>query len=226
MRAISIGGSLVALVLMLGAGALGKDKNASSPDNSLVVGDGYILHVERHGVAQKFRGDVVKLTDRWIVLRRVTVSRVDRQIPVLATLPVVGAVFHTSIPQRHDEFCWIPRDAATVEKRIHAAKPAEIKPPDGDEPQTKVACRVELARGTKLIQREGGMQAVTPDSVTVDVTTTIPFEMPTSAVGFFTTASDSKRPKFRYTREQFAREDILCVRVPNFDSATHEALAR
>lgn len=226
MRATQIYWSFVAVILVLAAAASAKEKLSKAPaDNSLVVGDGYFLRVERNGAGKQFRGDLVKLTDRWIVLRRISVSSLRREIPVLSTIPLVGGVFYASIPERHDEFLWIPREAATVEKRIQPAKPLVIKAPEGDEPPTKVACAVELVVGKKAVQREGGMQAIKDDKVTLAVTTTIPFEMPTSALGAITSAGDSKRPKARYSREQFARKDILCVRVPNFDVAELEALA-
>ena len=144
MRAIPIYWSVLAILMLLAPTASAKEKAGKAPpDDSLVIGDGYLLRVERNGVRKQFRGNLVKLTDRWIILRRQSVSSASHQIPLLSGIPIVGSIFHTSIPERHDEFLWIPREAATVEKRIQAAKPSEVKAPQGDDPPVKVACAVE-----------------------------------------------------------------------------------
>ena len=137
------------------------------------------MRVERHGVAKQFHGDLVKLTDRWIVLRRISVSASCHEIPVLSTIPLVGgSLFIPRCPSATTNSFGFRATPRPSRSGFNPKKPVVVKGPEGDDPMTKVACAVELVAGKKMIQREGGMQDVAADNVTVAVTTTIPYVMP------------------------------------------------
>jgi hypothetical protein len=69
------------------------------------------------------------------------------------------------------------------------------------------------------------MQVVKDDHVTLSVATKEHHELPTTTASLLMTATERDRPHFRFTRERFARQDILCVHVPDLDAALRAALA-
>jgi hypothetical protein len=226
MRATAFHCSLVALILLFGPALLAKEKAAPAPPTvaNLVVGDGYSLRVERHGVRKQFKGELVKMTDRWIVLRSTSIVYVEPAKS--AGLPIVGTMFQVPHKERRDEFLWIPRDAAiAIEKQTHATKPPNVRIPDANSPPTKLACAVDLAVHDKLVQRAGGVQAVTDDHVTLSVTSKEPFEMPINPASFLITAAERDRPHLRFTREKLPRQEILCIHVPDLEAALRAAMS-
>src|SRR5438105_2967170 len=110
MRATPIRWFLVAAILLLGSTTLAKEKKRTTPAVSeLVVGDGCALRVERHGVRKQFRGELVKITDRWIVLRSSSAAPNHDA----SKIPLLGSMLHSPPKEHRDEYLWIPREAAT-----------------------------------------------------------------------------------------------------------------
>src|SRR5690348_1732613 len=65
-------------------------------DNSiahLVVGDSYWLRVDRGGTQQDAYGDLMTVTDRWIVVRSLSEGRNERGVPVLSKIPYLERTF-------------------------------------------------------------------------------------------------------------------------------------
>jgi len=222
---------LIAVVLVLAtAGANSQEVDeAPSADDGFVVGDAYTIRAERHGIQQRFIGDLVKINDHWIVLRYVSIGRHDHDMPVLSKIPFVGRMFRSASVGRTDEYLWIPRDAATVEKRTQTADRATAQPPADDAPPQHAACSVQLVVGDKVARREGGMEAVTDDELTISMPKRVKVAtaIPTTVAGLASMASsiNIKGYETHYIRERLACHDILCVRVANFDPAALKPLA-
>src|SRR5438445_13872384 len=122
--------SLLAAAVLLAASSV----QAGEPDpdtriEHLVVGDGYFIQVERHGVKEVFSGDFAKANDRWIVLHSISEGRSERGVPVLSKIPYINRLYKNVGVGRADDVIWIPRDAATIRGRIRAIKPSSIEVP-------------------------------------------------------------------------------------------------
>jgi hypothetical protein len=185
----------------------------------LVVGDGYHIQVERHGVQDVVSGNFAKETDRWIVLHLLSEGRNERGVPVLSSLPLVGRRFKTISFGRTDEEIWIPRDAATIRGRIRAVKPNPTDAPSGDDPSPQAACWVVFVGDDhKVAEREGKIEKFADDQLTLTASETFSFEVRKPGWsnlplvgGYFV----NTRTETRETHPQFARGDILCVRISN-----------
>ncbi len=223
MRASRIHGWSVAVILAAVSAALptragGQNLSETAASGSalgLVVGDGYTIRAERHGAVQRFTGNLVKLNDRWLVLRSVAENRREYGVPVLAKIPVLGHAFTKSSVGQSDEFLWIPREAATVEKRTPAASPPPVIPTLAEAPPAQTTCAVELAVADKVVRRLGGLEAVKDGSLTLSVPKKVSVPVPPKLLSFRPTTTT--RQETHYDRQQLARADILCVRIPNYD---------
>jgi hypothetical protein len=221
------------VVLMLHAGiAWGKkhDKSAVPVDPTLVVGDSYTIRSERHGVRQQLEGQLVKVNDRWIVLHRVTKGQRARSVPVLSVMPGIGQKFRMPAAPGVDEYLWIPREAAMVEAHARADGSPGTATALGESPALQVSCAVELAQAEHVVRREGGLEAMSEQSLTLAVPRKVTVDAPSPvfalAALFTPDAFGRKKVENRYTREQHARGDILCIRVANFDPSLLTARAR
>jgi hypothetical protein len=210
--------SLIATVILLSTAVVhAADSEPDTRIDHLVVGDGYWIHVERNGVQQECAGDLVKATDRWLVLHSLSESRSERGVPVASKLPYVNRLFKNVGVGRADEYVWIPRDAATIRGRLRAAKPVAIEPPAGDEPSLRAACEVTFVGADhKVADREGKLQAITDERLTLLVRETFSVEvrkpgwsnLPLVGGYFIDTRTE--------TREKLAdvvRADLLCLRI-------------
>jgi hypothetical protein len=222
MRATSLGWLLVAtIVAPTFAGAKEKTQPTPPAPASLTVGDGYLVRVERHGARKQFKGELVKVNDRWLVLRATAVIRKNDS----KGITLVSGVFGGSTKEERQEFLWIPRDAVKgIDNLAHASKSSTARIPEGEIPPNKLACVVDTAVRDKVVQRAGGMQAVKDDHVTLSVATKVAFELPNTTASWLMTATERNRPHLRYSRERLAHQDILCIHVPDLDAALRAAL--
>ncbi len=218
----------VTVILALGPAVAGGQSvnraGAGATDAGLVIGDAYTLRAERQGVQERFTGNLVKFNARWVVLRCISESRSDHNGPVLSMIPFMGRRFRGVSSVRTDEYVWIPREAATVEARNGAAHQANVQPPAGDAPPPHSACAVQLVRAGKAVRRQGGIEAVTDDELTISMPkkVKVAFAIPTTPESLASMPNNIgvNRYETHYVREQLAHRDILCVRVANFDAAT------
>lgn len=211
---------VVAIVLLSAPVALAKG-TTPAVDGSLVVGDSYTIRVERHGAKRQFQGDLAKVNDHWLVLRHVSSGR-DHGMTPMARLPLVGRWFRGAITQPVDEYVWIPRDAATVESH-GTGKGAPGGVPLGEQPAEQVSCTIEFAKGDRIERREGGMESVSGEALTIAVPKKVSVEAPLSGFGLASLAGDAMtrtRTETRYSRQLISRGDVMCVRVGNFNPAT------
>jgi hypothetical protein len=164
----------------------------AATDVNLVVGDQYTLNVQRGGTAKTYRGDLIKLTDRWVVLRRTTARRHNPERIFWAlpqSLRAPAASHSYAIVSRSD--LWIPREAATVEShRDRAVGPAE-KPLPIPENLKQAHCTGTLVRGEREIDLTGNLMRFDDERLILS-----------------TVAGLQNR------EQKFDRADILCVSVP------------
>ena len=163
--------------------------DAPAAEADLIVGDGYTMEVKRGDVAESCRGDLVKATDKWVVLRNSDVSMQCEGIPFLMDLPLVGELFcrYSDVVEVTD--LWIPREAATLRSHTPGAKVAAANPVVANEPPTAAMCRVSAAASGKLDHFIRPLSAVDGDDVTL-------------------AGNDDKY------RLRIARRDILSIEIP------------
>jgi hypothetical protein len=222
---------VVASALIAGDLAWAKKPDKSeenTADLTLVIGDSYTVRAARAGASQKLEGELVKITDRWIVLRHTSPGRRERIVPMLSKVPFVGPLFRTRGVSALDEFVWIPRDAVTVEARRQSTKPPTDATTLGDQPAVQVLCAVDVAVGERVTRREGGLESLSSERLMIAVPGKVDVTEPLPAFGLPVLSGESgkKRTETRYSREQFALHDILCIHVPNYDPATLVSQAR
>ena len=163
----------------------------SGPHGRLVVGDAYTLEVKRGSVVRSFGGNLLKASDKWIVLRRIASGRNDYGVPLLSSLPKVGNYFRRSYESLVEDDVWIPREAATIVSHNHVTTSAPTSTL-GDQPTARTRCGVVFAHGDKFERRDGELTAITDDKLTV--LTLGPFRAPYP--------------------QQIARSEILCISIP------------
>ena len=222
---------IVAVVLVASNLAWAKkpEKPNDGPvDLSLVLGDTYTIRAERHGASQKLEGELVKMNERWIVLHRTAPGRKARSVPVLSKAPLVGALFRSRGVSPLDEFLWIPRDAAAVEARKPSTKAPNVPTTLGEQPAVQVLCAVDVVVGERVTRREGGLESLSTERLMIAVPGKVSVTEPLPAFGLPGLAGEAgkKREETRYSREQFAINDILCLHVPNYDPAALVSQAR
>jgi hypothetical protein len=197
-------------------------RNDEPIDQTLVVGDSYTIRAERHGAQKDFTGELLKANDRWIVLRHVTKGRRELSLPLVSKIPLLGDGFRIKGVTPRDEFLWIPREAATVAEHTPAAATSNTQPAVGDEPTLKVVCAVEVARGEQIVRREGGLEVLSDKGLTISIPRKIKTESGAGGIVFPVLGSTphAKHTENRYTREQHARHDILCIHLLNYETAS------
>jgi hypothetical protein len=213
-----IGGCLLAIVAVALLSAT--VAHAAAPDNRidhLVVGDGYWLQVERHGVRHVIDGDLVKVTNRWIVLHRLSEGRSDYGVPVLSKIPYINRQFKNVGIGVTDDYDWIPREAAIIRGRLHAANPSSIEPPREDEPNLRAACAVKFV-GTdkKVVEQEGKLKEMSDDRLTLSETEAFRVDVPKPGWsklpwvgGYFIESRTETREKLT----EIARSDVCCISI-------------
>lgn len=219
---------VVALILLLlPTAARGQAaKKVGVPDQGLVMGDVYTLRAERQGVYERFKGNLVKLNDRWIVLRRTAEHQADEKSESHGLFPFLGRKSNSEQASRVDELLWIPRDAATVESHTQATDRAAAFLPTGDAPPEHAACDVQLVHAGKSLRRQGGIEAVSGDSLTVSVPKKVKtnFAVPSTPEKLASISTTNlNRVETHYVRHHFATREILCVHVVNFDISSFES---
>jgi len=194
---------------------------AQTSDGQMVVGDDVRIRVERHGTREQLAGMLVKLNEHWIVLRCKQVQRTRKGIPYAMDIPLIGGWFAKTHNVSSDEHLWIPREAATIEKRSPSNGKSNWQVPAEESPPTKIACKVDIALHGKLEQRQGGLQDVTDEQLVVSVPKVVSVTATQNALGI---GGQKKHDETRYERERLARQDVLCVRVPYVDPSfgTHD----
>jgi hypothetical protein len=163
---------------------------------ALTVGDAYTLAVTRGEAKQTFGGNLVKATEHWLVLRRISTGKSENNVPLLSQMPMFGSAFRRSQSGMIEEDLWIPRDAAQIESHIRVANGAKPKPVKGTQPPTRNRCAMMLNESGEAVRRDGNLASIGAKGVVLMV-----------PGGFFS-----------QQRRKVPHEDILCISVSNYIS--------
>jgi hypothetical protein len=222
---------LAGVIVVAGSAlAPGAETGESQPNSSeavLAIGDTCTVKTERHGARQQFNGELIKLNDRWLVLRRASGNASDRHASVWSKIFFAGAKNDPAKDLTTYEYLWIPRDAATIEKKTPASGPPNVPATMGEAPPVQVYCAVELAVGGRVARHSGGMEALSDDKLTLSVSKQVSVDVRVPPIGlpFAMDTFGKKRIEKHYAREQLPLGDILCIHVPDYDPAALTARA-
>lgn len=183
------------------------------------VGDAYQVNVERHGIRERYSGNLVKVTPRWIVLHTVSNRRTSVAKSAWSDAPLLGPLFRRTRNEVVDEFVWVPRPAASVDKHEPAEQPQTPAAPPGDDPPVHVTCNVQLAGRTKVGFRAGGLQSIDDKQLTLAVPREVPVEEPTNVFDSLKSRALGRGVSSESTvsMQSLPMRDVLCVRVANFE---------
>lgn len=192
------------------------------------VGDIYEIRAERRGIGERMRGSLVKVTPRWIVLHVVTSQKRIEPQSGWADAPLIGPLFRKSRSETVEQFVWVPRDAALIEKHQPLPEPDAMAAPPGDDPPRNTACTVQLAGHNEISRRDGGLEAVTAKRLTLSVPKVVAVEAPTNGLDYlkFKALGRGDESRTEVSRQELPLRDVLCVRVVNFEAAARQAVAR
>jgi hypothetical protein len=174
------------------------ERSAASPQ--LTEGDAYTIAVKRGEAKKAFGGNLVKATDRWIVLRRITTGSNESKVPVLSSIPKIGTAFRRTNSGTIEEDLWIPRDAAEIESHIRVANAAKLKPVLGTQPPTRFRCAMTLNENGAAVRRDGNLASIGAKGVIL------------LTPGSIWTQKQRKVP----------HEEILCISISNYISDVRE----
>lgn len=192
------------------------------------VGDIYEIRAERRGIGERMRGSLVKVTPRWIVLHVESwQERIEPQSG-WADAPLIGPLFRKNRPEKIEQFVWVPRGAALIEKHQPLPEPDAIAAPPGDDPPRNTACTVQLAGHTAVGRRDGGLEAVTAKKLTLSVPKVVAVEAPSNGLDYlkFKAMGRGDESRTEVSRQELPLRDVLCVRVANFEAAARKAVSR
>jgi hypothetical protein len=226
MLSLRVAGRLLAIVAvaLLSAAVA----HAAAPDNRidhLVVGDCYWLQVERHGVRQELSGDLVKVTDRWIVLHGLSEGRNEHGVLLPSSIPFINPKFFRNVGiGRANVYTWVPRDGVVIRGRLKATDPPTAEPPRDDEPIQGAACEVKfVGADKKVVEQEGKLKEMSDDRLTLSETEAFRVDVPKPGWsklpwvgGYFIESRTETREKLT----EIARGDIFCIRIAVAQRAT------
>lgn len=192
------------------------------------VGDIYEIRAERRGIGERMRGSLVKVTPRWIVLHVVSTQKQTEAPSGWADAPLIGPLFRKTRMEKAEQFVWVPRDAALIEKHQPLPEPDTIAPPPGDDPPRNTGCTVQLAGHNAVARRDGGLEAVTAKKLTLSVPKVVAVEAPSNGLDYlkFKALGRGQESRTEVSRQELSVGDVLCVRVANFEAAARRAVAR
>jgi hypothetical protein len=226
-------GCLISLICLAPAGAgraaePAATDDARGPAFAWQAGDIYEIRAERRGIGERLRGTLVKVTPRWIVLHVETAQQITDAKTGWGDAPLIGPFFRRKRTEKVEQFVWVPRDAALIEKHQPLAEPEAIPPPPGDDPPRHMACTVELAGRTQVGRRDGGLEAVTAKQLTLAVPRVVAVEAPSNGLEYLKAKALGGGPESRteVSRHELPLSDVLCVRMANYEAAARRAVAR
>ena len=106
-RAVNAG--CLILVMLLSRVAMGQEPIPSDRIEELVSGDRYVVEVKRNDVKQRYEGDLLKVTDEWLVLLQRRECVKETGVPIASKLPYAKCLFTSVGIGRWNEQLWIPR---------------------------------------------------------------------------------------------------------------------
>jgi len=160
---------------------------AKKVQGSFTVGDKYTLNVTCGGVVQTYDGKVIKVTDRWLVLRDYSTVVSNPLAAGLGKIPLIGDWVRRGSEKPGQVDRWIPREAVKVVSHRKAQNAVTLRTPLGNQPPIDRGGRVELVRDGKVVSPNGELAAASDDNLTLS------------------------NPESKSRRQLVARREILCV---------------
>lgn len=114
-------------------------------DQQLHVGDWYEVRVTHHGAVAEAQGQLLKVTDDWVVLGVLRSEAATKAVPVLGQMPLIGRMFRQTEPCLSKSYDWIPRQSITIVKHNNQSEITDPTLKDlfkGEEPTMKGITRV------------------------------------------------------------------------------------
>jgi hypothetical protein len=187
--------------------------------DDFVPGDSYTIDVQCQGVAKRVRGDFVKATDRWIVLRKVSEGRGDAR-------GLAGSRQSQRAEKgRQTEIFWIPREIATITDWSHAKSPQPTTEVDDESPPLNTMCRVVAAEEDKAVAVRGSLTKITDDSIILSDEQLVYEKREVPVLGglpLIGAAFGKVSAAKENVRSDIPRESVLCIHIvlPNSDEPT------
>jgi len=202
------------LILLLPALPALAQETGNSAIDELVLGDQYVLDVQRPGGREKYDGELIKVTDKWLVLQQRRESRNECGVPILSKLPYTGRLFRNVGIGRWEEQLWIPRDAAIVQGRIQDEDGVASAEPEGEGPELQRDCSVSLNKVGHLTQ--GKLTAVADEEIVLSVASTMTTQTPLPVLGklpLIGGAFNRTQTQEISEDQRIAMADVLCIRM-------------
>lgn len=188
----------------------------------VVVGESCTVAVDRDGASVRLEGEFVKSSTRWIVLRRISESRNDVNVPISSKIPFVTR--KKSEIGVQTEYLWIPRQFAAVVSHAPAERTVPLEHPLGEFPTVGARCEVTLLtdktpdkkKEKKKVRHDGTLIAVAKDKIMFDEEryvverSGVPALSELPVVGRAFGADNSHT---EVVRTELQLDDVACIRV-------------
>jgi len=209
---------ILGLILFLPATTASGQEQAvppRQPAEELILGDGYVVDVERGSLRRRFEGTLVKANEQWIVLRVVSEGRNEVAVPVVSKAPYFGKrLFQNVGIGRQTEFRWIPREAATIAGHVHAEKPQPATDFADEAPQKGSRFNAFVAAEGKIVEQDGDL-AEKADEAIVYMSQRRVYEMTVvplfGELPFVGGAFRKTKARTEFVRTEIPRESLLCL---------------
>jgi hypothetical protein len=159
---MKVSGRLIGCVIVLFAmvaPAHGQESGVADSElmdvRHLELGDGYDIVIRRGGVEKRYSGQLVQMTDEWLVLLARSESRTEFGVPMVSKVPYAGRLFRNVGIGRATALRWLPREGATVVGRSLAEDRGDFQPLSAQQPSWEKVTRVEFSHGRELAYHNG-----------------------------------------------------------------------
>jgi hypothetical protein len=147
-RSISVAAFLMSFAL-LSISARGDELGAvggvSTDVRHLELGDTYVVVARCDGAEANYNGQLIQMTDQWLVLREWSECWGERRVPKIRRVPFATRQFLDVDVEWIVTDRWIPRASATVAGRFIREDKSDFQPLTATQPRWNEAPRIEFA---------------------------------------------------------------------------------
>jgi hypothetical protein len=136
---------VVSLVLTVPRAGAEEPTAGSTDVRHLELGDIYVVVVRCDGAKATYNGQLVQMTDQWLVLREWSECWSERRVPKVSRVPFATRHFLDVDVDWIVTDRWIPRAAATVAGRCISEDKSDFEPLTATQPRWNEAPRIEFA---------------------------------------------------------------------------------
>ena len=154
-RAVRLQSALLILVTQVATPARSEEPTASSDVRHLELGDRYEVSVSRDNVEQRYSGQLVQMTDEWLVLRFRSEPHPEPCIPVVSKNPFSSWGDGEERLGCTNYECWIPRSVATVVGRSLVADKTDVERVTSTEPDWTLVQTVDFVEEGTISHHRG-----------------------------------------------------------------------